>query len=108
MKNIDVMFGLGAWAAAAFNRYNMYSFWLKEPFVTREEPKEPFLIGLFVLPSTWVICVAAMLFTRKRRLVWYWWVAVSLPYIATFWLLFPLTPFWYAWGDPVFRLFAPF
>ncbi|MFZ5586262.1 MAG: hypothetical protein ACOZHQ_10065 [Thermodesulfobacteriota bacterium] len=89
---------MAAWVVAALNRYNMYSFRLKDPFI----------IGLFVLPSIWVICVAAMLFTRKRRLVWYWWVAVSLPYIATFWLLFPLTPFWYAWGDPIFRLFAPF
>ncbi|MFH1060712.1 MAG: hypothetical protein V1797_18780 [Pseudomonadota bacterium] len=85
MKDAGLAWGLGAWVAAALNGCNMYSIWAKDSFAMREEP---LVIGLYALPAAWLFCVAAMLLTRQRRLVWYWWVAVSLPGVANFWLFF--------------------
>lgn len=98
MKNIDVIFGVGAWAVAALNRYHLVC-----PL-----RGDPFDLGLFFLPFIWLLCVSGLLITRKRRLLWYWWVAVSLPYISSYWLLFLVNPFWYTLGDRNFRILAPF
>ncbi|MBU1277398.1 MAG: hypothetical protein KJ720_18655 [Proteobacteria bacterium] len=75
-KNLDIFFGLAAWAIGILAV--MAAFW---PFW-----KFGFTWMEWVAPSLWTLCVILMFVISKRRPIKLWWVWPSFPLAFVLWV----------------------
>ncbi|MBU4278651.1 MAG: hypothetical protein KKC30_18065 [Proteobacteria bacterium] len=82
-KNIDIFFGLAAWAVGIFTFVaGFYSlggyavYWASWP-----------------APALWTLCVVLMFVFRNRRPLKLWWVWPSFPLAFVMWVLFAIMMF---------------
>ncbi|MBU1277397.1 MAG: hypothetical protein KJ720_18650 [Proteobacteria bacterium] len=77
-KNLDIFFGLAAWAIGIFTVADGFSlfgaFWVEWPY--------------WPAPLLWIICVVLMFVFRTRRPLKLWWVWPSFPLAFIMWVLF--------------------
>ncbi|MBU4563523.1 MAG: hypothetical protein KMY53_13415 [Desulfarculus sp.] len=77
-KNLDVCFGLVAWAIGIFTVATEFFFYWKYEFAWRD----------WFAPILWSLCVVLMLVLKNRRPLNLWWVWLSFPLAFLNWLIF--------------------
>ena len=82
-KNLDIIFGLAAWAVGIITVLDGFSYvdlpWGIWPY--------------WPAPLAWSICVILMLVFRNRRPLKLWWVWPSFPLAFIMWVLFAIMMF---------------